>query len=104
MKHAERQVSTDTVQAVGAILGLIITTLFVVHPGPVLMLLFTLVAQLLFLIVGLIYLGRVLQELRHKATQDQRRQWPGRRGQDGQGSEGLTARRGRRADARRNDT
>jgi len=55
-----------TVQAVGAIIGLIITTLFMVHPGPVLMALFTFVAQPLFAIVGLMYLGRVLQELREK--------------------------------------
>jgi hypothetical protein len=55
-----------TVQAVGAIVGFIITTLFVVHPSPVLMALFTFVAQPLFLIVGLMYLGRVLQELREK--------------------------------------
>jgi hypothetical protein len=55
-----------TVQAVGAIVGFIITTLFVVHPSPVLMALFTFVAQPLFVIVGLMYLGRVLQELREK--------------------------------------
>jgi len=55
-----------TVQAVGAVVGFIITTLFVVHPSPVLMALFTFVAQPLFVIVGLMYLGRVLQELREK--------------------------------------
>ena len=55
-----------TVQAVGAIIGFVITTLFVVHPGPLLMALFTFVAQPLFLIVGLMYLGRVLRELRAK--------------------------------------
>ena len=55
-----------TVQAVGAIIGFAITTLFVIHPGPLLMALFAFVAQPLFLIVGLMYLGRVLQELRAK--------------------------------------
>ena len=55
-----------TVQAVGAIIGLVITTLFVVYPRPLLMALFTFVAQPLFLIVGLMYVGRVLRELRAK--------------------------------------
>jgi hypothetical protein len=55
-----------TVQAMGAIIGLIITTLFVVHPTPRLMALFVFVAQPLFLIVGVMYLGRVIQELREK--------------------------------------
>jgi hypothetical protein len=55
-----------TVQAVGAIIGLVITTLFVVHPAPLLMALFTFVAQPLLLIVGLMYLGRVFRELREK--------------------------------------
>jgi hypothetical protein len=55
-----------TVQAVGAIIGLVITTLFVVRPVPLLMALFTFVAQPLFLIVGLMYVGRVLRELREK--------------------------------------
>jgi hypothetical protein len=55
-----------TVPAVGAIIGLVLTTLFVVHPAPVLMALFTFVAQPLLIIVGLMYLRRVLQELREK--------------------------------------
>ena len=55
-----------TVQAVGAILAFLITTLFVVHPAPLLMALFTFVAQPLFLIVGLMYVARVLRELRDK--------------------------------------
>lgn len=55
-----------TVQAVGAIIGLVLTTLFVVHPTPTLMALFVFVAQPLFLIVGLMYLGRVFRELREK--------------------------------------
>ena len=55
-----------TVQAVGAIVAFVITTLFVVYPRPLLMALFTFVAQPLFLIVGLMYLRRVFQELRAK--------------------------------------
>ena len=55
-----------TVQAVGAIIALVITTLFVVQPRPLLMALFAFVAQPLFLIVGLMYLGRVFRELRDK--------------------------------------
>jgi len=55
-----------TVPAVGAIVAFVITTLFVVHPVPMLMALFTFVAQPLFLIVGLLYLGRVFTELREK--------------------------------------
>jgi hypothetical protein len=55
-----------TVPAVGAIAAFVITTLFVVYPVPVLMALFTFVAQPLFLIVGLLYLSRVFTELRAK--------------------------------------
>ena len=55
-----------TVPAVGAIVAFIITTLFVVYPAPVLMALFTFVAQPLFLIVGLLYLGRVFTDLRSR--------------------------------------
>jgi len=55
-----------TVQAVGAIVGFLVTTLFVVHPTPSLMALFVFVAQPLFLIVGLMYLKRVLRELRER--------------------------------------
>jgi len=55
-----------TVQAVGAIIALVITTAFVVRPAPFLMALFVFVAQPLFVIVGLMYLGRVFRELREK--------------------------------------
>jgi hypothetical protein len=55
-----------TVQAVGALIAFVITTLFVVFPRPLLMALFTFVAQPLFAIVGLMYLGRVFQELRDR--------------------------------------
>ena len=55
-----------SVQAVGAIIAFVITTLFVVHPSPVLMALFTFIAQPLFLIVALMYVRRVLRELREK--------------------------------------
>jgi hypothetical protein len=55
-----------TVQAVGAIIGFVLTTLFVAHPTPALMALFVFVAQPLFVIVGLMYLARVLRELREK--------------------------------------
>ena len=55
-----------TVQAVGAIIAMVITTLFVVRPTPLLMALFVFVAQPLFLIVALMYLGRVFRELREK--------------------------------------
>ena len=55
-----------TVPAVGAIVAFVITTLFVLDPVPLLMALFTFVAQPLFLIVGLLYLGRVFTELRAK--------------------------------------
>jgi len=55
-----------TVQAVGALIALVITTLFVVRPVPLLMALFVFVAQPLFLIVAVMYLGRVFRELREK--------------------------------------
>ena len=55
-----------TVQVVGAIIGFVLTTLFVAHPTPALMALFFFVAQPLFVIVGLMYLARVLRELREK--------------------------------------
>ena len=55
-----------TVQAAGALVAFAITTLFVVFPRPLLMALFTFVAQPLVAIVGLMYVGRVLRELREK--------------------------------------
>jgi len=55
-----------TVPAAGAIIALVITTLFVVHPSPYLMALFVFVAQPLFLIGALLYVGRVFRELHAK--------------------------------------
>jgi hypothetical protein len=56
----------QAIQAVGAIIGFVLTTLFVAHPTPALMALFVFVTQPLFVIVGLMYLVRVLRELREK--------------------------------------
>lgn len=55
-----------TVPAIGAIVALVITTLFVASPSPHLMALFAFVAQPLFLIVALLYLGHVFRDLREK--------------------------------------
>jgi hypothetical protein len=49
-----------------AILGFVVTTAFVMYPSPYLMLAFTFFAQPLFLIVIVLYLRRVLRELREK--------------------------------------
>jgi hypothetical protein len=55
--------------ALPAYLGMVafaITTAFVIWPTPYLMLAFAFFAQPLFLIVVLLYLGRVFRELREK--------------------------------------
>jgi hypothetical protein len=52
--------------AILAIVAFAITTAFVVHPTPYLMLAFAFFAQPLFLIVVVLYLRRVFRELREK--------------------------------------
>jgi len=49
-----------------AILAFAITTAFVLHPTPYLMLAFAFFAQPLFLIVAILYFRRVFRELREK--------------------------------------
>jgi hypothetical protein len=53
-------------QAFLAIIALLVTTAFVVHPSPYLMALFVFFAQPLFVIVAVMYLRRVFRELREK--------------------------------------
>jgi hypothetical protein len=53
-------------EAMCAVVAFALTLAFILVPGPYAMALFTFVAQPLFLIVGLLYLGRVFTELRAK--------------------------------------
>lgn len=52
--------------AIGALIAFAITTLFVVWPGPYLMLAFAFFAQPLFLVAAILYLRRVFHELRNR--------------------------------------
>jgi len=53
-------------EAIAALVAFGITAAFLIHPGPYWMALFAFLAQPLFLIAGVLYLGRVVQDLRRR--------------------------------------
>ena len=55
-------------EAWGVILALLISALFVLFPNPYLMALFVFVAQPLFVVCAVMYLRRVIRELRGKGA------------------------------------